>query len=216
VIGTTVWPRDPRGLIDLIADMDDRAPEARGTMLVVGGTEMERHLASEIAGQLNHDWSSATLMDMPVIGALPAPREDEQDEDVLDLDPLSDDDERPTQMMLAPVFGEDELALHGGTYVTSYAPEPRDIDEPGERLICTAWTGPSEGQALRRAARLADRVLVVVASDEMRADELARLKARLGRADGVGYVLVAASDEVARLPDRAGPIDEFWEGKAEK
>ncbi len=226
VIGTTVWPRDPRGLIDLIADLDDRAPEARGTMLIVGGTETERRLATEIASQLNHDFCASALMDIPVIGALPPPREPMPDEDEevidLDLDPLSDERaDAPTEMMIAPVFDdddveEDDVEPRRDARMAAFAPRPRDIDEPGGRLICTAWTGPSEGQALRRAARLADRVLVVVASDEMRADELARTKARLGRRVGVGFVLVATSDEIARLPDRAGPIEEFWEGRAEK
>lgn len=221
VIGTTVWPRDPRGLIDLIADWDDCAPDAQGTMLVLGATDAERLLAGEIAAQLNHDFcASGTLVDLPVIGALPPPRDDElSDEDVIDVDPLVTEEPRdpPTQLMLAPSFdGDDELEMRAGTEVYPYAASPRDADEPAQRLVCTAWTGPSEGQALRRAARLSDRVLVVVASDGLRADELAQMKARLGRHKHVAYVLVAATDEIARLPDRAGPIEEFWEGGPSK
>ncbi|MCZ7682100.1 MAG: hypothetical protein M5U28_26230 [Sandaracinaceae bacterium] len=45
---------------------------------------------------------------------------------------------------------------------------------------------------------------MVVTSNAMRAIELAQMKARLGRTDAVAYVLVGVSDDVARLPDRAG------------
>jgi hypothetical protein len=224
VVGTTTWPRDPRALIDLIADMDDFAPEAKGTMLVVGASEGDRDLASEIVGQLNHDWNASTLMDTP-IGTLPpssaAPvlsagddygEHDDQYDDEDILDETGGDVGRepmglalaPTAYAIDPMFGSHQLA--------SYSPSPHDLEDPVERLICTAWTGRSEGQALRRAARLADRVLVIVTSNAIRATELAQMKTRLGREEAVGFVLVAVSDETARLPDRAGNIDEFWEG----
>jgi uncharacterized protein involved in exopolysaccharide biosynthesis len=229
VIGATTWPRDPRALIDLIADMDDHAPEARGTMLVVGSTEAERELAGEIAGQLNHDWSSTTLIDVPVIGSLPPPRsappmerDEEEDEEEGDDDDYYEDDpisgeihDGPTELMLAPSMGLELDVMGAATQISAYAPPaPRDIDDPAERLICTAWNGPCEGQALRRAARLADRVLVVVTSNGLKAVELAQMKSRLGRERAVGYVLVGVSDDIARLPDRAGRVEEFWEGGA--
>jgi uncharacterized protein involved in exopolysaccharide biosynthesis len=224
VIGSTTWPRNPRALIDLVADMDDFAPEAKGTMLVVGATEPDRELAAEIASQLNHDWSSTTLIDVPVIGALPPPKKyadhvpsgehflGEDDDD----DPISGEiHDGPTELVLA---GSSSLDLDPGAaqnVLSAYAPPPpRDLDDPAERLICTAWNGPSEGQALRRAARLADRVLVVVTSNGLRASELAQMKQRLGRREAVGYVLVGVSDDIARLPDRAGPVEDFWEAQA--
>lgn len=220
VIGATTWPRDPRALIDLIADMDDFAPEARGTMLVVGSTELERDLAVEIAGQLNHDWGSTALVDVPVIGALPppphptsSPTPDGSDAFDDEKTPLRAQHDDATELVLR---GSYDLDFIGSGELAPYAHEPRDIDDPTERLVCTAWSGASEGQALRRAARLADRVLVVVTSNAMRATELAQMKKRLGREHAVGYVLVAVSDEVARLPDRAGPVEEFWEGGAAK
>lgn len=221
VIGTTTWPRDPRALIDLIADMDDFAPEAKGTMLVIGSTEAERELAGEIAGQLNHDWSSTTLIDVPVMGSLPPPKSDpppSAESDYLDEDPISGEiHDGPTSLMLAPADPYELDILGGPTLVSGHSPPPpRDVDDPAERLICTAWNGPSEGQALRRAARLADRVLVVVASNGMKAPDLAQIKTRLGRGEAVGFVLVGVSDDVAKLPDRAGPVEEFWEGRGAK
>lgn len=217
VIGSTTWPRNPRALIDLVADMDDFAPEAKGTMLVVGATEPDRELAAEIASQLNHDWSSTTLIDVPVIGALPPPKKYEDrvpsgDDLFDDDDPISGEiHDGPTELVIT---GSSSLDLDPGQNVLSaYAPPaPRDLDDPAERLICTAWNGPPEGQALRRAARLADRVLVVVTSNGLRASELAQMKRRLGRSEAVGYVVVGVSDDIARLPDRAGPVEDFWEG----
>lgn len=217
VIGMTTWPRDPRALIDLIADMDDFAPDARGTMLVVGATDSEQELASEIAGQLNHDWSSTTLIDVPVVGALPpgddpapmtTPSSSRGHHDVYDDDEVLSGEihDGPTEIVLAG-SPADTLAMGA----PSYAPPPRPIsDDPADRLICTAWNGPPEGQALRRAARLAERVLVVVTSGNIKATDLAQTQSRLGRDGAIGYVLVGASESTAKLPDREGPVEHFW------
>jgi hypothetical protein len=66
---------------------------------------------------------------------------------------------------------------------------------------------------LRRAARLAHRVMVVVSSGTSVFD-LTRIQTRLGREKGVGYVLVNVSDVYVDLHDRVGPVEEFWEGPA--
>ena len=225
VIGTTTWPRDPRALIDLIADMDDYAPDARGTMLVVGATDGENELATEIASQLNHDWSSTTLIDVPVVGALPPGKgSDPPPPRGADDDYDDDDDVISGEIHDAPsamVLRDDphDLALAGMDSPTEvdgipaiHAP-PTTVENPQERLVCTAWSGP-EGQSLRRAARLADRVLAVVASNTLPATELAQQKIRLGRSHAVGFCLIAVTDDVARLPDRSGPVEEFWDGTA--
>ncbi|HJL18850.1 MAG TPA: hypothetical protein RMH99_24520 [Sandaracinaceae bacterium LLY-WYZ-13_1] len=226
VIGTTTWPRDPRALIDLIADMDDFAPDARGTMLVVGATDDEHELAAEVASQLNHDWSSTTLIDVPVVGALPpgedadppprsdpAPSYDQGGYDY-DGDVISGEiHDGPTEIVLHDDPHGDALAgMDAPTEVDGVSPvaPPQPVDDPDERLVCTAWTGP-EGQSLRRAARLADRVLVLVRSNGLKATELAQQKTRLGRERAVGYCLIGVTDEVARLPDRSGPVEEFWD-----
>jgi uncharacterized protein involved in exopolysaccharide biosynthesis len=77
--------------------------------------------------------------------------------------------------------------------------------------VALAWNGPLSGPSLRRAARLAHRVVVVVSSG-MSVVELARIKTRLGRENGIGYVLVNVGDAYADLPDRVGPIEAFWQG----
>jgi uncharacterized protein involved in exopolysaccharide biosynthesis len=77
--------------------------------------------------------------------------------------------------------------------------------------VALAWNGPLSGPVLRRAARLAHRVMVVVSSG-MSVVDLARLPTRLGRDQGVGYVLVNVDDAYVDLHDRVGPVEAFWEG----
>ncbi|MCA9607765.1 MAG: hypothetical protein KC619_19285 [Myxococcales bacterium] len=214
VIGTTTWPRDPRALLDLIADLDDFAPDARGTMLVVGSTEGDRELAAEIARQLNQDWTASTQVEVPVIAALPASTRrssppagrgyyDDDGDEVLSGEIY----EGPTEVAIPT---GSELALLD---MPTEVEQPGELPDPADRLICTAWAQRPEGQALRRAARLADRVLVVVSSGGIGATELATIRTRLGVDDSIGYVLTGVSDEVARLPDRCGEVETFWSSR---
>ena len=187
VLGTTTWPRDQHAVQDLIADLDDYAPEATGRMLVVGATEAETALAHEIVDQLNNDWFPSSLIDLDAYSASP------------DAIPLGSGESTGTA-----------LATRGNQALAS----PDGSSGP-TALDSRAWDGPPDGQALRRAARLADRVMVVVTSGAMSAVELSRLPTRLGRSVGVGYVLVGIEDELAGLPDRAGPVERFWHGQRE-
>lgn len=84
---------------------------------------------------------------------------------------------------------------------------------PADRQI-TAWDGERAGPALRRAARLADRVLVVVRSGTLSPVQAAGIRTRLGRdGDGVGFVVVGIDPQHDELPDRAGPVESFWKGR---
>jgi uncharacterized protein involved in exopolysaccharide biosynthesis len=186
VLGTTTWPRDHDGPQDLIASLDDYIPDAKGKMLVVGATEAEAELAHQIVDQLNHDWFPSSLIDLEAYAAGPAPGGQES---------------AGSQYPLAKI-GSSALST---------------MDQPGPTLLdARAWDGPAEGQQLRRAARLADRVMVVVTSGAMTVFDLAKIPTRLGRRVGVGYVLVGVDDELAKLPDRAGPVAEFWAADREE
>ena len=77
-------------------------------------------------------------------------------------------------------------------------------------LQLEAWDGPFEGQSLRRAARLATRVVVLVRAGAMSAIRLNGIQSRVGRQDGIGYIVVGLPGELASLPDRAGNVDQFW------
>lgn len=78
--------------------------------------------------------------------------------------------------------------------------------------VALAWNGPLSGPVLRRAARLAHRVIVVVSSGSS-VVELARVKTRLGRSSGVGFVLVNVKDAYVDVEDRVGPVEDFWQGE---
>lgn len=77
--------------------------------------------------------------------------------------------------------------------------------------VALAWNGPLSGPVLRRAARLAHRVVVVVSSG-LSVVELGRVKTRLGRDRGVGYVFVNLEEAYLDAEDRVGPVEEFWRG----
>ena len=82
------------------------------------------------------------------------------------------------------------------------------------RGVALAWNGPLTGPVLRRAARLAHRVVVVVSSG-LSVVDLARVKSRLGREKGVGYVFVDVDETYIETHDRVGPVEEFWQGERE-
>lgn len=218
VVGTTTWPRDPRAAGDLVADLDDWVPEAKGTMLIVGATEHEQPLASELARQLSSDWSDTMLLE----GAFGPGR---------DTDPIvrrsllaaaagpsgSGGPLSGPELEAAPTQVQRGAAIEflgPPTLVSAAAPygvlHSQPVASSKERLIATAWDGPLSGQQLRRAARLADRVLVIAPSGAISATQLSEIGSRLGRTDAVGYAVVGIADEYSALPDRAGPIEEFW------
>jgi hypothetical protein len=81
--------------------------------------------------------------------------------------------------------------------------------------VALAWNGPLSGPVLRRAARLAHRVIVVVSAG-LSAVDLTRIRTRLGRdGGGVGYILVNVDDAYVVAEDRVGPVEEFWRGERE-
>jgi uncharacterized protein involved in exopolysaccharide biosynthesis len=232
VVGTTVWPRDPKAGGDLVADLDDYVPEAQGTMLIVGATEHETPLASELAKQLSSDWTDTTLLEMggtaratipdgrrPMLAASAGP----SSAGVLGGSGLGGGRPlTPAEFEAAPTQVGSSIELLGPPTIMNPGPgygmlnaTPIPGGANGSRLVASAWEGPLHGQQLRRAARLADRVLVVVPSGAITAPQLTDIGTRLGRKEGVGYVVVGIAEEYATLQDRAGPIDEFWAAQKE-
>jgi uncharacterized protein involved in exopolysaccharide biosynthesis len=198
VIAATVWPRDLQAVDDLIADMDDYAPQALGKTLVVGASRAQSVLAHAVASRLNDDWNetvSVTEYDpmnaaayaaqvAPVSAAAPSPS-------VYADVPLSE------SMALVPVSSR-------STAITRHRYARRDVE---------SWDGPDDGPALRRAARLADRVAVVVPSGALSALDVAAINTRIGRTDGVGYILVDLEPSFLRLKDRVGNVADFWSAR---
>jgi len=187
VLGATTWPRDPRGLDELIAGLDDLAPDARGNLLIVGGSDGDAALARELAHRMNDDW---------FVDAAPSP-----EHVTLRTPPPSGP---------YPIGGSPRTATAPASQSTSLALRPVQLVRREPMLRLEAWDGAFEDQALRRAARLADRVIVLVRSSAMTALALNAVRTRIGRDDGIGYIVLALPDELGTLPDRVGDVFQFW------
>jgi uncharacterized protein involved in exopolysaccharide biosynthesis len=192
VIASSTWPREQTTLGQLIDELSDAAPAVKGTTLVVGARVNEVPLAREIAYWLSHLTSSG--VQRGIVGA---------DEPVVGPD-LSHS-ARPANLQ-----GGRGLAAGGGVGGSTAL-----IRRGSEALtVAQAWDGPPHGPSLRRASRLADRVLVVVAAGTMSCTEIAQLRSRLGRSNGIGVLLVGLNPEFVKLPDRVGEVAAFWEQSA--
>jgi uncharacterized protein involved in exopolysaccharide biosynthesis len=106
----------------------------------------------------------------------------------------------------------------GSVYPLAQAPSnppPQSVHpsrEPGSNpMQILTLTGPVPAQALRRAARLADRVLVVVTSGKHSIMQMMKIKGRLGRERGIGVLLVGLEKEFALVRDRVGDVTQFWQ-----
>ena len=189
VLGATAWPVDPRGLEELVAGLDDQVPDAHGSFLLVGGTAEESPLARELSHRLNSDW----FQEVP--------------RNVASQEPI----QTPPPSGPYPVGQEAQGAAKAPVSTsTALALQPVKLVRREPSVALDAWDGKPEGQALRRAARLADRVVVLVRSGDMTALEVNAIKSRLGRKRGVGYICLAVDDEFRGLPDRVGEVGEFW------
>lgn len=195
VLGATSWPSDRGGLDELVAGLDDFAPDAKGSLLIVGGSPGDASLAAQLANRMNEDW----FVDHPSQGAEPTMTTTER-----------------TPLQTPPPSGP--YPIGGATrQATALARRPSvpplqtvQLVSRRDHLRLEPWEGPYEGQALRRAARLADRIVVLVRAGTMSAVRLRGIQQRVGRQRGVGYILLDLPDEYRSLPDRAGPVAEFW------
>ena len=200
VIGASTWPKDARAIDELVADLDDYAPDAKGLLLLVGATENEAPMVQELADRLNNDWFPDQQAIMSAI-ATKSPS----------TSPSAGPLRTPapgTPYPLATAQPQRGSALARPLTPSAHGSLPLSVRPPQMRV--DAWDGPPAGQGLRRAARLADRVLVLVYSGTLSAMELSAVRTRLGREQGVGYVVIGLSDDMLELPDRMGDVDAFW------
>lgn len=189
VIASSTWPREQTTLGALIDELSDAAPAVRGTTLVVGARVNEVPLAREIAYWLSHLTTGMTQRS--VVGA---------DEPVVGPGALG------AGPSLRPGGSASEIPAGGGSALARRGNDAITVAQ--------AWDGPPHGPSLRRASRLADRVLVVVAAGTMSVTEVAQLRSRLGRSSGIGVLLVGLNPDFVKLPDRVGEVDRFWEERA--
>jgi hypothetical protein len=177
VLGATTWPDDPHGLDELIAGFDDLVPQAKGSLLLLGGSPNESRIANDLASRMNNDWFPT---DEPAAShSNPPPQPAER-----------------APLQTPPPAGPYPFRHAGARSVALVRVPPPPPVEPVrlaravDRFRLKAWDGPDEGQALRRAARLADRVVVLVRSGAISAPKLAGLEHRIGRHHGIGYIVV--------------------------
>ncbi|MBW1907902.1 MAG: hypothetical protein JRJ24_22015, partial [Deltaproteobacteria bacterium] len=180
VLAATSWPNDPQGLDELIAGLDDLVPHAKGSLLIVGGSSNESRIATEFARRLNDDW-------FPTDEHAATPGT-----------PKSPPAER-APLQTAPPSGPYPVG-DSGTHSVALArlpsAPPTDairLASPAAHLELEAWDGPYEGPTLRRAARVADRIVVLVRSGATSAIQLYGIQNRVGRQRGIGYIVVGLS-----------------------
>lgn len=199
VLAATVWPNDPKGLDELVAGLDDFVPDAKGALLILGGSAVESTLAAELAKRMNADW-------FPTGGVVPATSGKAGPGPT----PVPTTPRGP--LTTPPPSGPYPIGSSGArsTALARRPAPPLPLARRDYQLHIEAWDGPNEGQALRRAARLADRLVVLVRSGTMSALQLNAMKQRLGRRHGIGYIVVGLPYELRALPDRAGDVEVFW------
>lgn len=210
VVGSSLWPRAQDALGDLLAELEDVTPDAQGATLVVGATQGDTDLARDLAGVLQgfYAWPGA-----PVSSEAPADDEPSATPGTYKIV----DAARKAQKKRRKGGREHSARVESSSRALSMfrrgdlARETAERAMPdGPRSAYQAWEGPTSGPVLRRACRLADRVLVVVRSGSLSFSELGKMPVRLGREDGIGYLVVNLRYELTTCPDRAGPVAEFW------
>jgi uncharacterized protein involved in exopolysaccharide biosynthesis len=111
--------------------------------------------------------------------------------------------------------GDSDPEAERATILDTHTPRHRAIDPSEsrgryEQAVALAWNGPLVGPTLRRAARLADRVIVLVRDATLTPADLTNLQVRLGREDAIGFLIVGVDGEEANRRDRVGQVAEFW------
>jgi uncharacterized protein involved in exopolysaccharide biosynthesis len=195
VLGSSTWPRNPEMLFTLSDELSHHGAVAPGYTLVVGATGREKAHAEELAYWLGGGGFSDRKREHG-----PAARV------------------RVTAAPPAGVHSAASGASGGGaaaTVLSSEALVPVARQGGGAPLALYpqgthAWLGATDGPALRRAARMADRVIVLLTSGAEVFTAVAGLKTRLGREAGVGLVMIGLSSELLKLPDRVGDVETFW------
>jgi uncharacterized protein involved in exopolysaccharide biosynthesis len=202
VIGSSAWPRNAEMFFTLVDELGDQGAAARGYTLVLGATDREKQLAEELAywlggGSLGSrrrggEQVPNARVEQPMANAAAAAG----GVGVSDVQVANQ-----ASTALATEFETEAMMPYqrGGGAALSLHPEGTH-----------AWLGATEGPALRRAARMADRVIVLLTSGAEVITVVAGLRTRLGRDSGVGVVLLGLTPDLLKLPDRVGDVESFW------
>lgn len=219
VVGSSTWPSGPHTLKALVEELGDLAPRARGTTLVVPIRKDDEMVAEAVAGRLQLFTNAVTATD---------------DDDVADTKIFVDahDTGKPVggvyeaQIVDTRITPPPPGAGRGGALSVRSPMEDARLQHFGQAALSqpssigpvdpldipkfAAWKGPLDGPHLRGAVRMADRVLVVIPSGRLSAPNIAEVRTQLGRDEGIGYLVFDVSPDLAKLGDRAGPVEAFW------
>jgi uncharacterized protein involved in exopolysaccharide biosynthesis len=199
VLASTPWPNDPLGLGEMVAGLDDFVPHAKGSLLIFGDSMSESEFARALADRMNSDWFPTNESAAAPSSAQRVPAE---------RPPL----QTPPPSGPYPVGDSGTHSVALARLPAAPATEAIRLAGPAGQLRLEAWDGPLEGQSLRRAVRLADRVVVLVRSGAVSVLRLNGIQNRVGREHGIGYIVVGLPDELHSLPDRVGDVAAFWRG----
>jgi len=183
-IGTSTWPRIPEALEELVAEVSDSAETATGDTLVIGASPGDERAATELAEALRRRVRTTTTASVPDFETRAL------------IGGVATREDRTTLSEIAP-----KVAI-----VSTAA--PTQTEPPVTRIH--SWERAQKNVTLRRASRLADRVVVVLTSDTLAMPRLTTLRTQLGRDHGIGILLVGIDPALADLPDRVGDVDGFW------
>lgn len=148
------------------------------------------HAPSEVAF-----WSGR-----PVVASSTWPREEEDGEAL--FEELARSSTALSQILVVPLT-EDDRELTGRVVA-------RWRGASGSGTSVLEWDGPLGGAPLRRAARRAARVLVVVRAGAGHALNAWRIGERLGRAEGTACLVLGVGPALADSIDRVGDADAFF------
>lgn len=212
VIGSSTWPLPPHTLKSLIDELGDYTPDARGSTLVVAASSKEESLAEAVASRLQMAAPSAVEA-VGYGGSVPVDVRvvDTTAEDVSGYRPRDTLEDvgraplRPASMAIVPV-GAGADAARDSAMATVSASDAM----PTPAYVIDLWKGQLTGPQLRRAARLADRVVVVATSGTLSVRAVSDIATRLGRSGGVAFLVLGIRADLAGLSDRVGPVEAFW------
>ncbi|HMI94627.1 MAG TPA: hypothetical protein VK509_24805 [Polyangiales bacterium] len=182
VLASTAWPRTREMFFPLVDELGQQATGAPGSTLVVGASAAEAKFAEELASWLDEGLIGGRVR--PATGTPSGSVPSASAGSGSAHPPLAQVERRAVERKPAP----------GGGYATGVK----------------AWQGDVDGPALRRAARVVDRVIVLVSSGTMTFGSVGELRTRLGRSSGVALVLLGLNPTLLNLPDQSGEVGRFW------
>jgi uncharacterized protein involved in exopolysaccharide biosynthesis len=239
VVASTTWPSQTRELAAIVDELAEEAAKAGGCTLVISADDIDRHSAEDIADHLRvavtvksgGEAVDTTFYDpggSPLVTEAPdhgrglltsgAPGSDiviDEDGKMVEDDPRAETGKRRQVPSLARSEHKSISRRRGRRVERVQVSKDQIYLESEEKPVEIVTADADTGDAfVRRGARAADRVLVIVRSGALSVTKASELRSLVGRQDdGVGFLLVGVPDWLAVLADQAGPVASFWRAR---